>query len=450
MSQSASAGFAFRPRKIGSLAEPAVYEQVFTWLVFWPLLTLAARRTVYFGGPPADALTFRYSFSSVGRDHANVYVTLLYLASFALIGHRQIWSVLLKNPLVLCCLVFAAASVLWSASPLITLQMWLGTSLCSLFACYLSARLTPERLMSLLIFIGVIAAALSILFAIFLPSYGISWIGEDHAWQGICNQKNEFGMSMAFLLTPIFFIGGHRRLLRTSYAMLLLFLIFMSQSRGAWLVTVGIFAFVGWLSLYRRLRQRESYLLVAATLALVVAIVAVGFTFLGPVTRLLGKDPSLTGRTGIYDEVFKSLLKRPLLGYGFGAFWVASNPESTRIGLTVNFPNIGYAENGILELGLQLGVLGVGVVMTMIGRGLLQAGRLIRSPFYSPRVGWYATILVLELLTNIDAGWLMTVNTLDWFLTVTACIGLAGEAQRACQCAGGLSDPAVHETLTYS
>ena len=76
-----------------------MYEQVFTWLVFWPLLTLAARRTVYFGGPPADALTFRYSFSSVGRDHANVYLTLLYLASFALIGHRQIWSVLLKNPL---------------------------------------------------------------------------------------------------------------------------------------------------------------------------------------------------------------------------------------------------------------------------------------------------------------------------------------------------------------
>ena len=420
-----------RTARIESSAEPPLHHQIFTWLVFWPLLTLIARRTVYFGGPPADALTFRYGFSSAGREHVTIYITLLYLASFALAGYRQVWGVLSRNPLIPCCLSYAAISVLWSSSPRISLQMTLAICLCSFFACYLSSRLTAERLMNLLIFVGTIAAVLSALFALFLPRYGIGWSDGSQPWQGICNQKNEFGMAMAFLLTPIFFTNKQRLLPKLGYAGFLLFLIFKSQSRGAWMVTAGMFLFVGWLALYRRLREHESYLLIAATLLLVASVVVIGFTFIEPLTRLMGKDPTFTGRTDIYAESFKAFLKRPLFGYGFGTFWVGTNPESTRIGLTVSFPNIGYAENGILELALQLGLLGVGAVLTMIGTALLRAFRLIRSPFYNPRVGWYATLLILELLTNIDAGWLMAAHTLDWVLTLIACVGLASEIRRA-------------------
>jgi exopolysaccharide production protein ExoQ len=448
MSRTTSA-FAFLPRKTGDPAKTPVYQLLFSWLVFWPLLTLAARRTVYFGGPPADVLSFKYGFSSTGRDHLTVYVTLLYLASFAFVGYRQIWSVLQKNPLIPCCLVYAAASATWSAAPQISLQMWVAVCLCSLFACYLSERLTPERLMSLLIFVGTIAAVLSILFALFLPLYGISWDDGSHPWRGIANQKNEFGMCMAFLLTPIFFTNQHRPSLRISYAILLSFLVFMSKSRGAWLVTAGVFLFVGWLALYRRLKAQESYLLVAMTVAFCVVAVGIGFTFLEPLTRLMGKDPSLTGRTGIYTEVFKAILKHPFIGYGFGTFWIGANPESTRIGLSVGFPNIGYAENGVLELALQVGGVGVGLVLTIIGKALLQAVRLIRSPLYNPRVGWYATILILELLTNIDAGWLMVPHTLDWVLTLIACIGLASEMQHAREPAGSNFDSVALEQLDY-
>jgi membrane protein required for beta-lactamase induction len=40
------------------------------------------------------------------------------------------------------------------------------------------------------------------------------------------------------------------------------------------------------------------------------------------------------------------------------------------------------------------------------------------------------TILVLSMLTNIDAGWFLTADTLDWVLIVIACIGLNEESAR--------------------
>jgi O-antigen ligase len=145
----------------------------------------------------------------------------------------------------------------------------------------------------------------------------------------------------------------------------------------------------------------------------------------------VGKDPSMTGRTLIYQEVWHSIMKRPFLGYGFGGFWFPGSLESQRIGLAIGWPNIGYAENGVLELALQTGFLGVGLTLAFIARAVVQGVQLLRSPHYSPRVGWFLTILVLAGLTNIDAGWLMTSDTLDWVLILVSGIGLNNEMLRA-------------------
>ena len=138
----------------------------------------------------------------------------------------------------------------------------------------------------------------------------------------------------------------------------------------------------------------------------------------------------MSGRTEIYAEVLRSIMKHPVLGYGFGAFWYPGNPEFQRISLALRWPNVGYAENGILELALQTGLLGVGIVVAMIARAGIQGMRLLRSPQYTPRVGWFLTVLFLAALTNIDAGWFMTSDTLDWVLILVSCIGMNEEVSR--------------------
>jgi exopolysaccharide production protein ExoQ len=344
-----------------------------------------------------------------------------------LAGHRQVWAVIKTNPLIAAVLAVAVGSALWSVSPTITLQMSIQVGLCTLFACFLSARYTTERLMQLLIFMGLASALLSVLFVFALPSYGMLQGKAGGEWEGICNHKNTLGLSMAFLLSPVFFIDRYSRGRKAFYSALLLFLIFKSQSRGAWLYTAGMLLFIGWLELVRRARTRELTLLLMLTATAGTAITVAGLHFWPILAASMGKDPSMTGRTEIYAEVWRSILKHPILGYGFDTFWLPTNAESQRICMAIRWPNVGYAENGILELALQIGFLGVGLVIAMIARAGIQGARLLRSPRYSPRVGWFLTILFLAALTNIDAGWFMTSDTLDWVLILVSCIGLNKE-----------------------
>jgi exopolysaccharide production protein ExoQ len=424
------AALAYRAESGIANAHAPVYQQVLTWLLMLPLLNMVAKGALSFLNPTATAFNYQnaYLAKTAQGIRLPVVINLLLLAGFAVAGNRKVRCALADNKVILLTLLFAGLSALWSADPMITLRMTIEVSLSTLFACYLSARMSTERLMSLLIILGVIAAFLSILLAVFLPQYGIFQGYGGGAWQGICIHKNTLGMSMAFLLTPIFFVKRPRAL-KIAYSALLLFLIAMSQSRSAWLETAGVLLFIAWLALFRRLRGKESLTLTLASVAMLIGIAVIGISHLAPIARMIGKDPTLTGRTGIYAAVLESIFKHPILGYGFGAFW-KFNPESLNIAIRIGWINIGYAENGLLDLWLQVGAVGVGLVLIMFGRAVKQIAWLIRSPYYSPRIGWFSAVIVLELITNVGAGWLMAGETLDWALTLIACIGLAAEVRK--------------------
>lgn len=425
-----SAPARLRIRKTGSCADTPISHQALSWLLFWPLLSLIARHVVYFSGPAPTAAAYQNAAFWVSNgSHYYLYVNVLFMLGFVLAGYQQVWSTLQRNPLILATLALAVCSAAWSTSPRITLQMCVSVGICTLFACYLSARFTTDRLMQLLIFMGTLAIPLNIVFALALPAYGIFQGYGGNAWQGICDHKNTLGLSMAFLLTPVFFTDTYSHRRKLVYSAMLLFLIYKSQSRGAWLDTAGMLAFVAWLSLVRRVRSREYAPILLITVTAGLAAIVVGVHFWPALATSMGKDPTMSGRTGIYAEVWRSIMIHPLSGYGFGNFW--TTPEARRIGLALGWPNIGYAENGFLELALQTGLLGAGLVFIMIAKGVAQGIRLLRSPNYSPRVGWFLTILFLVLLTNIDAGWLMTVNTLDWVLILISCIGMNEEIHSA-------------------
>jgi len=425
---------AWQHRLVHAPVEEAVpvLQQVLTWMLFWPTLCLIARQAPYFAGPARDALSYEQGAAAgAGTDyHVTLYITLAFQAVFAVLAMRSIWVTLKRNPLITAGLVLILSSTLWSSAQGNTLRMGVEVCLCTLFACYLAVRMAPGRLMSFLMLMGGAASLLSILFVIALPSYGIFAGYGGAAWNGICDHKNTLGLSMAYLLTPVFFVHQCRRLHRILYAGLILFMIAMSQSRGAWIYTAGLLCFVGLLKLSWRLRKRESIVLILVCLF---SALVLGFTFVkwfGVIAPMLGKSASMSGRTDIYSEVWHSIMKAPVLGYGYGSFW-GVNPEAERIGLAIGWPNIGYSESGILELALQLGFVGVALVVLMIGRAGIQAARLFRSPHYSSQTGWYITILFLAVLTNIDAGWLLVSGTLDWVMILIACIGLESETRRA-------------------
>ena len=73
---------------------------------------------------------------------------------------------------------------------------------------------------------------------------------------------------------------------------------------------------------------------------------------------LLGRDATLSGRTGLWDAVLAAISMKPLLGYGYESFWNGlAGPSASVVAAVHWIPP--HAHNGFLDLWLDLGALGL-------------------------------------------------------------------------------------------
>jgi O-antigen ligase len=110
--------------------------------------------------------------------------------------------------------------------------------------------------------------------------------------------------------------------------------------------------------------------------------------------ELLGKDSTLTGRTSIWDATWRAIGERPLLGHGYSAFWNEASPTVQLIWIAVGWetPN---AHSGFLEILLQLGWVGLGLVV-LLAAGTL--GMALLALVRGPRGAGLWVLLVLGLM----------------------------------------------------
>jgi O-antigen ligase len=136
------------------------------------------------------------------------------------------------------------------------------------------------------------------------------------------------------------------------------------------------------------------------------------------ILALLHKDMTLTGRTTIWSVLLSSLAKRPWLGFGYSAFWVGTKGESANAIYALKWPRLSYAENGVLELALELGLVGVGIYFLAYLRCYRRLRRLFSWSSGTPELFWYGTTLFLAAITNIEAGSIAAPNSWEWLIFV--------------------------------
>jgi len=104
--------------------------------------------------------------------------------------------------------------------------------------------------------------------------------------------------------------------------------------------------------------------IVAAAIPGIVAAYAVlefVFDFSVVVAGFLGRDPTLHGRTNIWDVVL-SIQTSPLLGFGYNSFWMGDR-------LAAVWKRLGFlneAHNGYIEIYLNLGFIGVALLIIFL------------------------------------------------------------------------------------
>lgn len=181
----------------------------------------------------------------------------------------------------------------------------------------------------------------------------------------------------------------------------------------------------------------------AAVHALVLAILLGGgvTSLLGgraAITEALGRNPDLTGRTEIW-QILIPMAPNSIVGAGFETFWLG--PRAAKVNAMLGgFSTINESHNGYLEVYLNLGWLGVGLIALILGQGY---SRTVSAFGRDPTLGGLlVTYVVTAAFYNLtEAGFRML--GLEWFfllLSVVAAGRIIGVAETASESGRELAD----------
>jgi len=295
---------------------------------------------------------------------------LILLAILTLISRSFQWGKFFaRNTALVAFVTFALVSVCWSDFPLIALKRWvrdLGNYL--MVIVVLTDPRPLEALRTLLRRLGYLLIPLSILLYKYFPGLGMQytvWTGA-RMFVGATTSKNMLGA--ACLLSGVFFFWdtvtrwAERKDRRTKRILVLnfafigmtLWLLHLADSATsrvcmamAWLVIVAA---------QSKWAERHSGLLKALIPAsfCLYLILAFGFGLNGQLASQVGRDPTLTDRTLIWN-ILLGMHTDPLFGTGYESFWLGPRLDY----IWAQFGGINESHNGYLQVYLNLGLIGV-------------------------------------------------------------------------------------------
>lgn len=278
-------------------------------------------------------------------------------------------------------------SVLWSVAPGTTLTRSIAYLFLVVGAIGLVKTLGANEIMELTASIFGLLAAVSLLLLVVLPS------GGD--FSGVFTQKNTLGQAMAIgILAGLHGVRtGRRKLRHTGVIAICAVVGVLSKSTTALLAVFAFFVLHIIGSLYVRGGARRfisSFLMFILALAIIFVIVNKDMLF-----GFLNKDPTLTGRTELWPYVNAAIMQRPLFGWGFTAFWSPLNQYSVEIS-TLFLWGPDEAHNGLLQVLLDVGMIGTAFYLLMWMRNLVMAMKCMNGP--APEIGLTSLLLLVGIL----------------------------------------------------
>jgi O-antigen ligase len=301
---------------------------------------------------------------------------LLILSSLVLFGrmYRIRKTIGMGGTLALGAIAFLFANSLWSIDPASTIREAIVYLFVVIGAIGVAGILDADTLMDLLGLTCFLSAAASIILVFIAPS--VTFATTDYI--GIFSHKNFLGQVMATgALGSLHCIRVGRSRAR-NMLFLLVFggMAFASKSATSWLTIFACCSVDGVIALWRKGGAART-LGLALTLLLVPSLIFAAVDP-DPILEMIGKDPSLTGRTEIWAFVMSDISLKPLLGWGYFAFWEVTNPAAVEISNTVHWM-VPQAHNGLLEMLLTIGTVGTALFVFLLARNVYLAIRCLRT-----------------------------------------------------------------------
>jgi len=311
---------------------------------------------------------------------------------------RLLWPVLLLLPLM-------AASALWSEEPLVTLKSAMSFGLVAVQAILLFRGMSLDEALNSL------GAALAPLIAVQLvavvafPAVGVLVDPQEPgAWSGTFLHRNY--LAFFVMLATITYVGIWLSLKRRSLGVLLglascIALLVGSRSQtGLVLSTLSLLVLMLVEALARASVRLKLPTMAVALLSLIVAAVA-SVTYSAEILASLGRDASLSGRVYIWRAVGEMIAQRPILGWGWQAVWGPSDTvyQAVYADLGASIP---HAHSGYLDFALQLGYVGLVLIVLAVVLPLLSVFRSLITHRGSGGGAWLFAALFFMLAANVS------------------------------------------------
>lgn len=348
------------------------------------------------------------------------------------VGLVRNWRVVAQTasrlPFLMALIGLSALSFLWSIDPGLSQRRGLAVVMTSLAGLYIGSRYDWRTMLRVFGLAWIFVGLASLLAAVLVPSIGVMHEVHVGAWTGLFFEKNQLGghMARAAVISAILILMDRpwRKVWFASLG-LCVFLVIMSTSKTALL---GLLLGLGILAAGLVMRRGIKTGLVLAWFGGVVGGALVAVLVFAPelIFTLLGRDPSLTGRTDIWAVLVELIKERPVLGYGYGAFWASGSVPGDWVRHLLEW-DAPTAHNGWFEVTLALGLVGLGCLVVDF---LVTVARAVLASVHT-WMGLFALAVCAQfLLFSLSESISFQHNSLTWVTYVAVAAKLAGRGRQ--------------------
>jgi len=318
-------------------------------------------------------------------------------------------------------------SVVWSVQPV--QSIFAVMLLPELAIAYgLVATFTLHDLAKPFVLYTAIIVAACLALVVFFPDWGLQqsadWDaqgGSAAAWRGIFHQKNIAAENLLMLLPCVLYFKPRKYslqwLMRCALIAAMLMLVVMSQSRLGWAAAIAYLNLHGFLSAVRKYKRQDRLVMLVAGASVATGTVALAIAGMSSLLSSIGKDASLTGRTAIWSGAISAICKRPLLGYGYKAFWRTNGTGEIANLIAQQKWGIPSAHNGLLEVAIGMGLVGGILLLAAFASSFANIFRSLRRGCNAEEQLCIELILVALLAGLTETPW-NSETSIVWFLYI--------------------------------
>ena len=384
------------------------------------------------------SLTPRGVESDGGGLDAVIYGLLTILAIGVLCTrYKRTQGLLLSNWAIVLYFVYCLISVLWSSDPDISFKRWIkAIGDLAMVLVIMSERRPAFAIERLVARVGYVLLPVSVLLIKYFGQFGHDYTPDGVQMNtGVSTNKNMLGVMLLVvsLFTLWRWVGlwrdktrPTRRRQLIAQGVLLLFAIDLFRLADS-ATSLACFMLGGGIIISSNLRWFRAHPVRIHLLAL--GLLSIGGLALlvglqGSVIHALGRQSNLSGRTEIWEAAILAA-PNPVTGAGFEDFWISPYKERFWRHL-VGWWHPEYlneAHNGYIEVYLNLGCVGLGLIGLILVNGYRRAVRAYRM---NARVGglFLSYVIVATVYSITEAGFRM----LDaiWIFLLLAVVGSSG------------------------